>query len=311
MAYRILSIDGGGIRGLYAAILLQRLLEAAPGFIASCDLLAGTSTGGIIALAIAAGVPIEKLIDLYATRGREVFGDVSIRRSREASALVGASDNRVLHDLLVGLLGETTLGQLRQRVLIPAFHLDNHGEGGQPRLWKPKFFHNFLGAQSDGGQRAVDVALRTSAAPTYFPAYQGYVDGGMVANNPSMAALAQALDKDTANQKLGSIALLSIGTGTNPMYIEAETLDWGLEQWAKPLIALMIDGMMTVADYQCTRLLGKRFHRLAPILPAPVGLDDAEKTDDLIAWARAVDLAATISWMQHRFAKGMSRSRSS
>ena len=65
------------------------------------------------------------------------------------------------------------------------------------RHWKPKFFHNLeRGGSKDGGELVVDVALRTSAAPTYFPSYQGYVDGGVVANNPTMAALAQALDTD-------------------------------------------------------------------------------------------------------------------
>jgi uncharacterized protein len=299
--YRILSIDGGGIRGLYAAVLIQRLLGVLPGFVERCDLVAGTSTGGIIALALARGTPIEDLIELYATRGQDVFGDARLRHARERSGLVGGSDNRALHALLGRVLGKTTLAGLRQRVLIPTFHLDNQGERGRPRQWKPKFFHNFPGPDSDGAQQAVDVALRTSAAPTYFPVYQGYIDGGVVANNPSMAALAQALDKATGNQDLANIRLLSIGTGLNPMYIEAETLDWGLEQWAKPLVALMIDGMMTVVDYQCTRLLGERFHRLAPVLPSAVALDDVERTDDLIAYARAVDLGPALAWLQEVF----------
>ncbi|MBY0525639.1 MAG: patatin-like phospholipase family protein [Gemmataceae bacterium] len=300
-SYRILCIDGGGIRGLYASILIQRLAAAVPDLVERCDLLSGTSTGGIIALALAKGVPIEALIELYATRGRDVFGEAAVRHSRGASGMVVSSDNRALHALLDRVLGKTTLGGLRKRVLIPAFHLDNHGERDTPRMWKPKFFHNFPGPGSDAAERAVDVALRTSAAPTYFPAYQGYIDGGVVANNPSMAAIAQALDPATGRQALAAIVLLSIGTGLNPMYIEAQTLDWGLEQWAKPLVTLMMDGMMTVVDYQCTRLLGSRFHRLAPILPSAVGLDDAERADDLIAYARAVDLGPSIAWLQQSY----------
>jgi hypothetical protein len=74
-----------------------------------------------------------------------------------------------------------------------------------------------------------------------------------------------------------------------------------LEQWAKPLVALMMDGMMTVVDYQCTRLLGEHFHRLAPILPSPVALDDVERTDDLIAYARAVDLGPALAWLDEVF----------
>lgn len=300
-SYRILSIDGGGIRGLYAAVLIQRLLAAIPSLVERCDLLAGTSTGGIIALGLAHGVSIAELIELYTTRGQEVFENAQVRHAREASGLVGGNDNKRLHALLHPVLGTTTLAKLRKHVLIPTFHLDNHGEKQQCRTWKPKFFHNFPGPDSDGAERAIDVALRTSAAPTYFPIYQGYIDGGVVANNPSMAALAQALDHGTGKQSLTDIALLSIGTGVNATYIEAETLDWGLEQWAKPLVSLMMDGMMTVADYQCTRLLGARFHRLAPVLPKPIALDDVERTEDLMAYAGEVDLSATIRWLEHVF----------
>jgi len=300
-SYRILCIDGGGIRGLYAAMLLQRLLADFPSLVERCDLLAGTSTGGILALALAHGAAIDELVDLYARRGKDVFEVAGIRHAREASGLVGGNDNQHLHAVLGPVLGKTTLAGLKKRVLIPTFHLDNRGEKGRPRTWKPKFFHNFPGLESDGAELAVDVALRTSAAPTYFPVYQGYIDGGVVANNPSMAALAQALDRDTGNQDLADIAILSIGTGLNATYIEADSLDWGLEQWAKPLVTLMMDGMMTVADYQCTRLLGDRFHRLAPLLPKPVALDDVERTEELIAYAREVDLAATLRWLHQMF----------
>jgi len=299
--YRILSIDGGGIRGIYAGVLIQRLLAAVPDLVKRCDLLAGTSTGGILALGLARGVPIDELIRLYAERGQEVFGSAAVRHAREAGGLVGGSDNAALHAILVEVLGRSTLAGLHKRVLIPAFHLDNHGAKGRPRAWKPKFFHNFPGPDSDGAERTVDVAMRTSAAPTYLPVYQGYIDGGVVANNPSMAALAQALDAATGKQELADVRLLSIGTGHNPMVIQAETLDWGLEQWARPLVGLMTDGMMTVVDYQCTRLLGERYHRLAPILPRPIALDDVERTDDLIAYAQAVDLDPCLTWLHEVF----------
>ena len=75
-------------------------------------------------------------------------------------------------------------------VLIPSFQLDNQAPHAGQRQWKPKFFHNYPGPDSDGAELVVDVAMRTSAAPIYFPTYQSYIDGGVVANDPSMAALA-------------------------------------------------------------------------------------------------------------------------
>jgi uncharacterized protein len=168
-------------------------------------------------------------------------------------------------------------------------------------VWKPKFFHNFAGPDSDGAEKIADVALRTSAAPTYFPVYQGYVDGGVVANNPSMAALAQAIDGGTGNQQLGDLKLFSIGTGVTPTFVSGDTLDWGLAQWATVLADMMLEGMMGVADYECARLLGTNYFRLAPILPAPIPLDCAEKIPSLIGDANQVDITAGVNWLKANF----------
>jgi len=147
----------------------------------------------------------------------------------------------------------------------------------------------------------VDVALRTSAAPTYFPTYQGYIDGAVVANNPAMAALAQALDAGTGKEALQNVHLFSLGTGVNPAYVAGKELDWGYAQWAKPLIALMVDGMMGVADYQCARLLQDGYFRLAPILPERIGLDDVDKIADLVKYAQDVDIQGAVAWLTRYF----------
>lgn len=216
--------------------------------------------------------------------------------------LVGAEyDNKNLQEILTGVFGTTTLQQLNKRVLVPAFELDNQALPGKVHTWKPKFFHNFPGPDSDGQEVTVDVALRTSAAPTYFPVYQSYIDGGVVANNPSMAALAQAIDANTGKQNLGELRLFSLGTGLSPTYIAGQSHNWGFAQWAKPLVNLMIEGMMGVADYQCAHLLGEHYHRLGPVLPEAVGLDAADRTDDLIQYAQDVDIAAAVAWLRQNF----------
>ena len=192
---------------------------------------------------------------------------------------------------MTGIFRTAKLKDLSKKVLIPSFQLDNQAPQAGQRHWKLKFFHNFPGPDSDGEELVVDVALRTSAAPVYFPSYQVYVDGGVVANDPSMAALAQALDGQTGGQALADVQILSIGTGSNPTYIAGHDLDWGVAQWAKPLVNLMIDGVMGVAEYQCARLLGDRYFRLEPQLPKPVGMDDASAVGDLLLAASSVDIA--------------------
>jgi patatin-like phospholipase/acyl hydrolase len=300
--YRILSIDGGGVRGVYAAVLLGRLLAGAPGFLDRVDLFAGTSTGGVLALGLARGLAPRELADVYGRNAGRIFDSSWLHDLRDLGGLTGARyDNAAFKGLLQSVLGDATLADLPRRVLVPAFDLDNQGKEGRPRRWEPKFFHNFPGSGSDGGERAIDVALRTSAAPTYFPVYQGYVDGGVVANNPGMAALAQALDPGTGGRALDELRLLSVGTGLNPTYVDRQDHDWGAGQWARLLVPLMVDGVTGVADYQCARLLGDRYHRLAPILPRPVALDAAEKAGELIADAWQVDLGPTLAWLPQRF----------
>jgi len=302
-SYRILALDGGGIRGLYTAVLLSRLEAHVPGFTGRVNLLAGTSTGGILALGLAKGMSPQALIDLYQDNGGAIFSRTLWHEIRDLGELAGAKyDNKNLIRIIQSAFGSGTLNDLLPRhVLIPSFDLDNLAAAPAPRMWKPKFFHNFKGSDSDGSQKIADVALRTSAAPTYFPVHQGYVDGGVVANNPSMAALAQAIDASTGGQQLGDLRLFSIGTGITPTFVSGDTLDWGLAQWATVLANMMIEGMMGVADYECARLLGASYFRLAPVLPAPIPLDCAEKIPDLIDAANQVDITPAVNWLNANF----------
>lgn len=300
--YRILSIDGGGIRGIYAAVLLERLTMILPSALERLDLVAGTSTGGNLALGLAFGLMPKDLVSLFLENAHNLQSIPWRRRLATLGGLTGAKySNTLFRELLESVFGVATLADLPRRVLVPAFDLDNHGENQGLRVWKPKFFHNFPGPDSDGSERVIDVTLRTSAAPTFLPVYQHFIDGAVVANNPSMAGIAQALDPARGNQELRALHLLSVGTGLNPTYIAGEDLDWGLLQWARPLTRLMIDGVMGVTSYQCTQLLGNRFWRLCPVLPAPVAIDAWNKAQELIDYARAVDLADTVAWLREHF----------
>ncbi len=295
-------MDGGGIRGLVTTILLQRIL-ATPGLeglLNSIDLLAGTSTGGLLALGIAHQTDLAEIRDLYVNKGPKIFNDSWLDDLVDLGKLSGADyDIKPLRRELQRIFGNTTLGQLKKRVLVTAFDLDN--EAPEKRTWKPKLFHNLAGPSNDSAVLAADVGLYTSAAPTYFPSVNGYVDGGVYASNPAMCALAQTQDsRYPPTHALDEVLLLSLGTGTSLQYIKGKTHDWGYAQWVKPLISLMLDGTAGIADYQCQQILGKRYHRLAPVFPegVAVSLDDVSKIPYLIEFAEGVKIDTTLAWLQ-------------
>ena len=298
--YHILTLDGGGIRGLLTAILLERLEAAQPGLLARVNLFAGASTGGILALGLAAGRTPTEARTLYEKHGRQVFADSRWDNLRDLGHAMRAQySNDALLRVLKAEFGEMTLGDLPHRVLVAAFDLEND-PNAPPRMrtWKPKFFHNFPGHGSDAHEKVVDVAMRTSAAPSYFPIYQGYIDGGVVAGNPSMAALAQALEPNTGGQVLADITLLSLGTGRNNRYLPEQNNDWGWVQWAPHIINIVLDGTSGIADYECRQLLGGRYHRLNPHLPERIDLDDIGKVARLRAIAERVMLDDTLDWLR-------------
>ena len=295
--FRILTFDGGGIRGLFTLVLLERLVQVQPDFLEKVDFFAGTSTGSIIALGLAHGFTPAEGIDLYREMGSVVFQDSLLDDLLDLFTLIGAEySSDGLKKMLLAKFQQATLGDLRQRgkyVLVPTFDLDAVKDG--VRSWKPKIFHNFPGSDSDEGEKVVDVALRSSAAPTYFPTYQGYVDGGVVANNPSMTALAQALRQGVLQS---DICLFSVGTGFVPQFAEGEKLDWGFLQWAPRLLPIILDGLMGVADYQCQAILqDDQYFRLAPLLGEKIDVDEAAKVNRLIALAQGVDITPAADWL--------------
>jgi uncharacterized protein len=250
-------------------------------------------------------VDIGELRGLYEDKGEEIFDDSWLDDLVDLGKFAGADyDNRKLKREIKRVLGNATLGDLRKRVLVTAFDLDNEDPVESKRTWKPKLFHNFPGDGSDSGELAYKVGLYTSAAPTYFPSADGYVDGGVYATNPSMCALAQSQDtRYMANPSVSDVLLLSLGTGTSLVYIPGSVHDWGYAQWAKPLVNLMLDGTAGIADYQCKQILKDRYHRLAPIFPpgTSIPMDGVDRIPYMVDFATNLDLAATVQWLQNHW----------
>lgn len=306
---RIVAFRGGGLRGLIPALGLERLEADHAGWYKKADVLAGTSTGAFLALGLAAGLAPSELVKLYTQKAARIFADSTWDNIKDLNlggvSLRGAQySSDGLRSVLTETFGDMRLGDLEQDVLIPAFDLDNKGD---PRHWKPKFYSS----HRDPDELVVDVGMRTSAAPTYFPTYQGFVDGGMVCNDPSLAAMAYAvrerMDDGIAALFVGSFKVLTFGTGQVPKYIEGEdNKDWGALKWARHLLDVTMDGGVMVPLYQVTTLLGERHCFLNPTLPEEIPLDgnaykgEAELRDSLKKLeeiGRAMDLSKVQWWL--------------
>lgn len=264
-------------------------------------MLAGTSTGAILALGLAKGVAPQDLVQLYVERGPIIFHTDLMQKLGDGWGLIAAkysTENRYAG--IEPTFNNTKLSDFAQKVLVAAFELDNSQDSvsSGPRTWKAKFFHNFDGPDSDGDQLAIDVVMRSSAAPSYFPIYQNYVDGGVLANNPSMCAVAQAMNVAMGNQAAADIVLCSIGTGLKPEFESSHNGNWGLVQWGFKLIHLIFDGSTGLVDYQCQQLLGERYIRLNVQLNEALDLDAVDKVQEMIALADSFDLTGMVNWIQ-------------
>jgi hypothetical protein len=298
------------------------------------SILAGIPAGEAAQLA-EAGVEHNPLAPVFSQEWQELAGVIVRGFLGLGQAAVGCRSiflNDVLKKFLIKYFGaNTTLGELKRFVVIVSFQLDN-GASGPLRSWIPKLFTNLpftpagdkgafkATASPDLGEKVVDVALRTSAAPLELPIVQGcegkgpgFVDGGLVANNPSMIALSAivgTLAHGTTNQpptppteSLEDILLLSVGTGRN-LVGTAQFLDppftdgsapWGYRQWlfdiGNPLLlidAFLQGGNESVA-WQCKILMTeKNFHRLN--VPLEFLLVPNDPTT-------AASVAATSAWL--------------
>ncbi len=191
--FRILAIDGGGIRGIYPASFLSLIeTELLDGDTVAdyFDLVAGTSTGGIIALGLASGLTASQIADAYINRGGEIFPPLARLRNRFTQWFFTGYKTKPLVDLLHELLGDRKLGAASTRVCIPSAE----GKHGEPYIFKTRHHADY---KLDHKAKMLDIALATCAAPSYFKAiardHFTLLDGGVWANNPVMVGLVDAL----------------------------------------------------------------------------------------------------------------------
>lgn len=235
--FKILSIDGGGIRGIYSAIILKEIedkfnIKLNKHF----DLIAGTSTGSILAAAIATDIPLSEIINLYKNEGDKIF---KLRMTGAMGLFKSRYDNSHLKKILAEKFKNKTLSDpsIKTRLLIPTTDISN----GDVHVIKSYYIQEF---KRDKDRKIQDAVLSSCSAPLYFNPNKldKYLlaDGGLWANNPSLVALTEGIGKIKTTEEIGDITLdnthlLSIGTGIGHKYYDTKDSisdSWGfLKKW--------------------------------------------------------------------------------
>jgi patatin-like phospholipase/acyl hydrolase len=259
---KLLAIDGGGIRGLIPALVLAEIERRTGRRIATLvDLIAGTSTGGIIACALAKPDPLPgaEIAEIYLREGPRIFDRSLLKTITSAGGYLDERyDSAGLVAALRRALGDARLGDATVPILITAYDIERRRA-------------TLLRSATDGAVTMVDAAHATSAAPTYFEpirvAGRALVDGGVFAVNPAMFAYAEVAET-------GLDVLVSLGTGEHTRALALDDVrGWGRLEWATPILDVVFDGSADAVDAQLSRLAGDRYVRLQ------IRLDEA--SDDL------------------------------
>jgi uncharacterized protein len=281
-SFRILSIDGGGIRGVFPAAFLAELESRFLGGASIAnhfDMIAGTSTGGIIALALAHGMTAREALNIYLERGERIFppaaglGNLS-RILRWV--FKPKHDQTALKEELLRIFADKVLDDAVSRLVIPSFE----GRYGEPFLYKTPHHPDY---QKDRHKKFAHVALDTTAAPSYYPGVvdDGFVmiDGGIWANNPVMNALVDALACfDIARE---DVCILSLGTGESTFTVDERARNGGIKDWA------FLRSFNAAARAQSRNALGQAYLLVGknnvtridvPESDTPIAMDDVQRS---------------------------------
>ncbi len=305
---KILALDGGGIRGIIPAICLNALQNQLGNkrLDQSFDLLAGTSTGSLLACALGMGVPAADLQNLYVERGKDIFPSTGswlwskVGRTFTQGPSSPKYSDKGLQSVLREFFGGLRFGDLRQKTMVVAYDTVSRN---------PVIFKSWR--EEDAHYPVWEVCKASCSAPTYFPAhlmdlvdakkgtYRGaLIDGGVVANNPAACAVAEAIRLNAELQApiaATELLLASFGTGQLTRSISAEDArEWGALEWAIPIIDVLFDGSTDAVDYIASRFLtpGNHFRFQVELEKGLDDLDDTSKTNLFALTAKAMEMAS-------------------
>jgi patatin-like phospholipase/acyl hydrolase len=275
--FKILSIDGGGIKGIFPAAVMAELERKQLGgrsIAKYFDLIVGTSTGGILALGLGAQRTSGDLLSLYMDDGKKIFPPGKIKDwLRQVRGVARYKyDRDALETALATALTDRLLADSKSRLCVPAFE----GHHSEVYIFKTPHHPDY---RLDGKELMSTVGQATSAAPTFFRSLDtgGYrfVDGGIWANNPIMIGLVDALA--CFNISPSQVRILSIGCGREPVRVHSRMAAGGLWAWKGSIFAAM-DCQSQNAMGQARLLTGpSSVLRLEPKCAQPIALDDWQR----------------------------------
>ena len=277
---RILALDGGGIKGIFAASFLATVEDSIEDSIANYfDLIVGTSTGGIIALGLGLGLSAKEILRFYEESGPRIFGG---NRMLRCVRWLGRSkySKTPLKEALEGCFGDRRLGDCRKRIIIPSFN----AETGEVHVYKTAF-HPRL--ERDYKEKAVDVALATASAPSYFPTHRSaagtpLLDGGVWTNNPIDVAVINAIA--LLDWPRDSIKILSLGCTREPITVNlGRNFSLGGLYWAKKILSVFMQAQSNAALGTAKLLAGgENITRIDPVVsPGRFKLGDVKEMPSL------------------------------
>jgi len=256
-SFHILSLSGGGYKGLFTAVILEKLEEEFGCPIAKkFDLLAGTSIGGIIALALANEIPAKKIKELFINDKNKIFGNASLSKGYIFNSKY---NNNRLRECLSEIFQETKIGELKHRIIIPTINYTK----GSTQLLKTPHHKDF---KMDLKWPLVDAALATSAAPIYFPVfkseYGNFIDGGIVANHPGFFAYMEAIHY--LEIKPENIIQLHIGTTEHKVMASGREnlIKTGLLSWKEKLLELFFSCQEQSTEQILSFILQDRYYSI-------------------------------------------------
>jgi patatin-like phospholipase/acyl hydrolase len=282
--FQILAIDGGGVRGIFAAAILAGLEDdLGASIIDYFDLITGTSTGGIIALGLGAGLSPREILDFYTSAKDRIFPDrFGWRRLRQP--FVAKYGPHRLERALKEIFGEQLLGESRVPLVVPSYNL------GEDTVYLFKTPHHER-LRRDYKVPMWAVGMATAAAPTYFPTFRlpgegvRLVDGGVWANNPAVVGVTEAVSM--LGQRLEGLRVLSLGTTSSTRTRDSRLDNAGLLRWVRApnVVEVLLRGQSAGAFAQVEHLVGREHtQRLDPAAPDQAALDRCD-AGELIAKA--------------------------
>jgi patatin-like phospholipase/acyl hydrolase len=280
--YRILSIDGGGVFGIIPAMAISMTTTD----LSNIDMFAGTSVGSELALAYASGIAPQFVLEEFDRMVHSVFQRGIWRRMNRVRR--PKYSDKYLNAMLQALLTKK-LGEIEPHVVIPTKNLADD----RFKVWDNIVEHD------DIETPAWEVARMSSAAPTYFSPWKGYIDGGWCANNPTLIAVMAAISK--ANIPLNRIRVLSLGTGHGPKrsYDPNKMCKWGPVKFLKPLIDGVTKSNEQPVEYQMSILKSylEGYERFDPItLHKTWEMDDPKSCELLKSRIRAYGIRMAHLW---------------